>query len=136
MGCIASFLDRSPRRSHTTERTTLSATATRSPRRPRTADCTTLTTTTNPHEESKLTYIKRNTVSWKVKSEVGAKLICSICIDPIELDETALTLSCFHVFHQKCALDWLSKKPECPDCCISLIVLDGVNQPDLWRTER
>lgn len=136
MGCIASLLDRSSRRQLITERTTLSSTTTRSPRRPRTAERTAPTITTDPYEESKLAYIKRNTVSWKVKSEVGTKLVCSICIDPIELDDTALTLSCFHVFHQKCAMDWLNTKPECPECCISLIALDGVNQPDLWRTER
>lgn len=132
MGCIVSLLDRSSRRPRTTERTTLTAAT----NRPSTAESTMLTTSTNPYEESKLAYIQRNTVSWKVKSEVGTKMICSVCIDPIELDDTALTLSCFHVFHKKCAIDWLSRKPECPECCISLIALDGVNQPDLWGTDR
>lgn len=44
--------------------------------------------------------------------------ICSICRDPLELDETAKKIVCAHVFHQACIDQWLMNANTCPLCRI------------------
>ena len=46
-------------------------------------------------------------------SEVG---FCSICIDPIAIDDEAKTLPCNHFYHSKCILKWLGQRNFCPLC--------------------
>jgi hypothetical protein len=41
---------------------------------------------------------------------------CAICLESIKNDHACRMLSCFHIFHQKCVLDWLIQNPSCPLC--------------------
>jgi hypothetical protein len=46
-------------------------------------------------------------------------LICAICLEPYELNETICwshNPSCRHAFHRSCAVEWLMDKTECPIC--------------------
>jgi len=45
--------------------------------------------------------------------------ICTICLTPINENNTTLTLECNHIFHQKCVMDWFrtpNSSGNCPLC--------------------
>jgi hypothetical protein len=44
---------------------------------------------------------------------------CDICLGEYEEDDLvcwSANPACMHVFHQECILDWLERKPNCPNC--------------------
>jgi len=43
-------------------------------------------------------------------------LACSICQDDFGESDNVISLSCDHVFHEKCISEWGRYKPECPNC--------------------
>lgn len=45
--------------------------------------------------------------------------VCTICLTPINENDTTLTLECNHEFHQKCAINWFrtpQSSGNCPLC--------------------
>ncbi|KAI3882227.1 hypothetical protein MKX03_009547 [Papaver bracteatum] len=42
--------------------------------------------------------------------------VCSVCLQDMNVGNHARVLNCWHVFHEKCALEWLYRKPNCPLC--------------------
>lgn len=46
---------------------------------------------------------------------------CSICLEDFNVDETAVSLNCNHVYHKECIKEWLTKQsskcPTCRTCC-------------------
>lgn len=49
-------------------------------------------------------------------------LMCSICIDNISSEESAVALQCGHIFHDSCRAYWLSTSGTCP-CC--RVIVEG-----------
>ena len=41
---------------------------------------------------------------------------CAICLGSIENEHSCRLLSCFHIFHEKCVVNWLVQNPSCPLC--------------------
>ncbi|KAI3865345.1 hypothetical protein MKW92_016204 [Papaver armeniacum] len=43
---------------------------------------------------------------------------CSICLHQYMNggDDDAVVLKCWHVFHERCILEWSKRKPNCPVC--------------------
>ena len=41
---------------------------------------------------------------------------CSVCMEPYSSEQWKSELPCKHVFHNKCAFQWLRKKSTCPLC--------------------
>jgi len=41
---------------------------------------------------------------------------CTICLEDIEQPKEATALPCMHVFHAKCAREWLARRASCPIC--------------------
>ena len=41
---------------------------------------------------------------------------CSICLDPIQGEDTVVTLECDHTFHSQCIVRWLGEHSTCPLC--------------------
>lgn len=41
---------------------------------------------------------------------------CCICIESLEVGQSALQLPCGHLYHKKCGVDWLLKHCTCPNC--------------------
>ena len=43
---------------------------------------------------------------------------CSICLDPLEVDDYSILDKCFHKFHDKCISEWfkITGNHICPDC--------------------
>jgi hypothetical protein len=41
---------------------------------------------------------------------------CCICLEKLSKGESALTLSCGHLFHEHCIHEWLGRKEFCPLC--------------------
>ena len=48
--------------------------------------------------------------------------ICSICIDPLGVEQSKIETSkffktpCGHRFHKACLVDWMGQKHQCPVC--------------------
>ena len=45
---------------------------------------------------------------------------CTICIEDFKINDIAIYLPCFHLFHKNCIIDWIKKKPTCPLCKINI----------------
>ncbi|MCQ2819947.1 MAG: hypothetical protein MJ252_21995, partial [archaeon] len=55
---------------------------------------------------------------------------CSICLEPFQINESVITLPCFHIFHEKCILKWLETQNFCPICRFKIEdQLGGGNNP-------
>lgn len=50
-----------------------------------------------------------------VKSAIEKNDICPISMEPIELNNSAVT-SCFHIFERNCIQNWLESHSNCPVC--------------------
>lgn len=51
-------------------------------------------------------------------------IACSICLEEYQAeDEVIIGISCIHMFHKACAIDWLEKQEMCP-CCREQMVCD------------
>ena len=42
--------------------------------------------------------------------------ICCICLENIEIGQNIYQLSCKHLFHKSCVINWFEEKSECPYC--------------------
>jgi hypothetical protein len=42
--------------------------------------------------------------------------LCSICLEPIGVEQEPVTLSCSHVFHGRCIVESFRYSPRCPMC--------------------
>ena len=41
---------------------------------------------------------------------------CSICLEDLQEEDLASTLSCQHTYHALCISEWLKRKANCPYC--------------------
>jgi hypothetical protein len=41
---------------------------------------------------------------------------CSICLLDFEEDDDIVDLTCTHIFHKNCIIEWCHVKAECPNC--------------------
>jgi hypothetical protein len=41
---------------------------------------------------------------------------CVICFEEYKEDTKVRQISCSHVYHSACIMEWIQKKPEQPDC--------------------
>ncbi len=64
-------------------------------------------------------YLKKQMKKTKCKE---TESICSICIDPIIIDEKQIQLKCSHAFHPKCISEWTNRKSNCPCCRFDIVV--------------
>lgn len=55
---------------------------------------------------------------------------CVICLE--ELDDEPYFLPCWHKFHVKCIISWLSKNPICPICKMPFFI-DSNEKLELFR---
>ncbi|KAK9137451.1 hypothetical protein Sjap_008045 [Stephania japonica] len=44
------------------------------------------------------------------------KEVCAICLDEFQSEQPVVNLPCFHRYHSKCVLPWLSSQSQCPYC--------------------
>ena len=45
---------------------------------------------------------------------------CIICLDNFKINDNVIYLPCFHIFHKKCIITWMSKKAICPFCKLNI----------------
>jgi hypothetical protein len=43
-------------------------------------------------------------------------MICSICLDQVDMKMGVTTLSCGHQYHIACCIPWLTSNTTCPNC--------------------
>jgi len=61
---------------------------------------------------------------------------CTICMDDYEVDQTLMTLRCFHIFHEGCIRTWLEENDKCPICMNSASTSDqGVDLLGVTQSE-
>jgi hypothetical protein len=65
------------------------------------------------------------------KSVVNTTEECAICFDDLK-SATLLALPCGHVFHQRCASDWLSRHPFCPHCRMNVLSQQIDDEDDVF----
>ncbi|XP_050208091.1 uncharacterized protein LOC126657444 [Mercurialis annua] len=41
---------------------------------------------------------------------------CRVCLEAIEVSESAIRMPCLHVYHQNCIVKWLHQRHSCPIC--------------------
>ena len=62
---------------------------------------------------------------------------CIICVEPFTIGQTVLQLpACGHMFHEKCALVWLTQHNSCPYCRRELPTDDEAYEAERRRTQR
>jgi hypothetical protein len=62
---------------------------------------------------------------------------CVVCCETYAVNDTVMTLpACGHVFHEKCALAWLTKHNTCPFCRRELPTDDTDYEQERRRTQR
>ena len=62
---------------------------------------------------------------------------CVVCCDTFQVSDTVLQMpSCGHVFHETCALTWLTKQNTCPFCRRELPTDDQEYENERRRTQR
>jgi hypothetical protein len=62
---------------------------------------------------------------------------CVVCRDALEVSQTVLQLpGCGHIFHDTCALLWLTKQNSCPYCRFELPTDDPEYENERRRTQR
>jgi hypothetical protein len=47
---------------------------------------------------------------------------CCICISDIKLKEKVILISCGHLYHDKCIIEWLRKSKNCPTCRFNISI--------------
>ena len=62
---------------------------------------------------------------WKLRGTV--EMTCSICLTKINHLAMTVKTECDHLFHAKCLLIWLNKKPTC-HCCRLNVTFQGIIQ--------
>lgn len=48
--------------------------------------------------------------------ESANRVTCSICLDPVKSKSEKTVLTCAHVFHSSCIVEWLQRSNRCPLC--------------------
>jgi hypothetical protein len=60
---------------------------------------------------------------------------CIICMEDYKENDLLSKLSCHHIFHQHCLLEWLQRKNRCPLCSIEIPLAPmNVNGPSVSST--
>ncbi|KAI9178053.1 hypothetical protein LWI28_022152 [Acer negundo] len=52
----------------------------------------------------------------KLEASSSSSVECSICLESVGVGRIASQTPCSHIFHSKCILRWIHKKPSCPLC--------------------
>ncbi len=64
--------------------------------------------------------IKKKYISFlpKYNAQDKEKIICSICLNKIQINDYIRKLPCEHIFHSNCIDKWIiyENKNECPNC--------------------
>ncbi|KAH7327923.1 hypothetical protein B0I35DRAFT_472690 [Stachybotrys elegans] len=68
-----------------------------------------------PASEEALGKLDRRPMDQSMMNSDG-KTECTICIDDMNLGDTAAILPCKHLFHEECVLLWLKQHNTCPVC--------------------
>ena len=68
-----------------------------------------------PASENALETLDRRAVTKELLGN-DSNTECSICIDALEIGQTAAFLPCKHWFHEECAVAWLKEHNTCPIC--------------------
>ena len=74
---------------------------------------------TQPNEEAikKLNKFILNDENYKKDKDGNIEInTCCICLNSLKKNEEVILLSCNHIFHWKCGLNWLKIKNVCPMC--------------------
>ena len=53
---------------------------------------------------------------WAPECTIGESGSCTVCLDEVDLLQSAVRLPCGHVFHSECILPWVSRAATCPNC--------------------
>jgi Ring finger domain/PA domain len=83
---------------------------------------------------------QRNSLGDAVSGELNILSLskeCAVCCDTYNVNDTIMTLpACSHVFHEKCALAWLTKHNTCPFCRRELPTDDTDYEQERRRMQR
>lgn len=60
---------------------------------------------------------------------------CIICVESMAVGQTVIQLSCQHVFHESCAMQWLTQHHSCPYCRHELPTDDAELEADRRRRQ-
>ncbi|KAJ8602211.1 hypothetical protein CTAYLR_003641 [Chrysophaeum taylorii] len=60
--------------------------------------------------------------------------VCTICLNPLALDDVVAALDCPHLYHGDCIVEWLRRKSSCPLCAQRIDVEDGSASPPTSAT--
>jgi Ring finger domain len=47
---------------------------------------------------------------------IDMPLSCTICLNDLKYQESAIRTACFHVYHTVCLYTWLQSHTSCPEC--------------------
>ena len=64
-------------------------------------------------EEEEKREIEFTTSQYNVESSIKE---CSICLVDFEENDDIANLTCKHIFHKNCIVEWSNRKAECPNC--------------------
>ena len=56
------------------------------------------------------------TCSWNAEATIDDDDKCTICLEPMDVEASKVTLRCGHVFHGTCIVDALRRNSSCPLC--------------------
>ena len=54
-------------------------------------------------------------------TKVAEDVVCSICLDPLEVGDVVASSKCGHVFHRTHLLQWLKNSSVCPYCRANIL---------------
>ena len=58
--------------------------------------------------------INKDCIDYNLVNNLGEE--CCICINTMDINQTATLLKCGHVYHSHCIYSWFLKKQVCPLC--------------------
>ena len=77
------------------------------------------------YEEEEIMEDLMETIQWMILmfdintttiEQVTEPANCSICLEDLQEEDFASTLSCQHTYHALCISEWLKRKANCPYC--------------------
>ena len=55
---------------------------------------------------------------------------CSVCFTKYNKYDKIITLTCSHIYHEKCISEWIMYKPECPVCRKDIPVINELGEEE------
>ncbi|KAK9160876.1 hypothetical protein Syun_007217 [Stephania yunnanensis] len=74
------------------------------------------TTNNETHGTNYMKFVRLQRWSSGFQRQKSQKEVCAICLDEFQMEQPVVNLPCFHRYHSKCVLPWLTSQFQCPYC--------------------